>query len=1045
MVTIMKASAGSGKTYNLAKTYINLLIKNDDRYAYRHILAVTFTNKATDEMKSRILKELHILSTTPDDSDYLTFLMKEHDMSKQQVCQKAQTVLYDILHDYSAFAVSTIDRFFQHTLKAFSREIGQFASYQVELDRDSLIAESVDRVLDSLTEDNKDLLPWLTDSVLEQIQQGGRYNLEGDLLDRAKRLKSAQRQDELDKMGGDPLEMCSKEKLRTVKEACRDLIGRFNERLRRYSNDAVAILGHVGLQPEDTYSGFMKVLRNYLDLEEDQRAEAPTPTFMKRAVNPEMWFSKAMEKKHLADVNPDLLAPLEALCNLWKNESKVYYTAFLIDGQLYGLGVAAELEKAFNELMKEKNVLCIDDSNTILRGIIGNSPTPFIYEKLGVRYENFLLDEFQDTSGIQWENFFPLIDNSDSQGGENLIVGDVKQSIYRWRGSDWKLLNATIPGQFPRHDQVNLQTNYRSLSTVVEFNNAFFKVAARIMDKISGHEKAVGPLGQIYADVRQEVAPSKKAEGVVSMTFCPENEEVNQVYLAIQKAVAAGARLSEIAVLVRNKKHGQAIAAYLLEHGVPVLTEEALKAKSALTVRRLVSLMSCVDNPENTVNSYLARTMEIEIPDCCTSLIDMAESLFRSLKKVDGQQSWKDEAPHIQTFMDTLLDYVASNGNNLRGFLKYWDEHDPSICSSPTGESVKVMTIHKSKGLDFPYVILPYVEKIVLYKPDQYWCSPDLEGTELEESAAGLYDVNLSSQTEKTCFSASYQKEKFLQQVDNINALYVALTRASLGNHIIAVTPPASQKKAFSEMNLTSFKDFSQILYWYAERMGMEMNEDSDIVNFQKGRMPDFNAFRKVDQSDIKPFEVVDGDEYPSVPLNFESGDAEVDVCERGRLKFTADALEFFKDDNHKISHSKRLRGVVLHEVLSRVVVPEDLEKSLMNSYHQGDMTYEETSQAREMLSRAIDVGSEKGWFPSDRTKVMNEVALMDVGGREYRPDRVVLDGDKVMIIDYKFGESNSGYANQVMRYAKLWKKMGYDDIKAFLWYVETDEIVEVL
>ena len=155
--------------------------------------------------------------------------------------------------------------------------------------------------------------------------------------------------------------------------------------------------------------------------------------------------------------------------------------------------------------------------------------------------------------------------------------------------------------------------------------------------------------------------------------------------------------------------------------------------------------------------------------------------------------------------------------------------------------------------------------------------------------------------------------------------------------------------------------------------------------------------------------------------------------------------MEFFKDDNHKISHSKRLRGVVLHEVLSRVVVPEDLEKSLMNSYHQGDMTYEETSQAREMLSRAIDVGSEKGWFPSDRTKVMNEVALMDVGGREYRPDRVVLDGDKVMIIDYKFGESNSGYANQVMRYAKLWKKMGYDDIKAFLWYVETDEIVEVL
>ena len=199
----MKASAGSGKTYNLAKTYISLLIKNEDRYAYRHILAVTFTNKATDEMKSRILKELHILSSTPEKSDYLDFLTTEYGLTVQQVCRKAQTVLYDILHDYSAFAVSTIDRFFQHTLKAFSREIGQFASYQVELDKDSLIAESVDRVLDSLTENNKELLPWLTENVLEQIRQGGRYNLEKNLLDRASRLKSPQRQEALEKMEAD--------------------------------------------------------------------------------------------------------------------------------------------------------------------------------------------------------------------------------------------------------------------------------------------------------------------------------------------------------------------------------------------------------------------------------------------------------------------------------------------------------------------------------------------------------------------------------------------------------------------------------------------------------------------------------------------------------------------------------------------------------------------------------------------------------------------------------------------------------------------------
>ena len=1050
MVTIMKASAGSGKTYNLAKTYISLLIKNEDRYAYRHVLAVTFTNKATDEMKSRILKELHILSSTPEKSDYLDFLTTEYGLTVQQVCRKAQTVLYDILHDYSAFAVSTIDRFFQHTLKAFSREIGQFASYQVELDKDSLIAESVDRVLDSLTEDNKELLPWLTENVLEQIRQGGRYNLEKNLLDRASRLKSPQRQEALEKMGVIDPEMCSKDNLRSVRKACRKVIRSFNEKLGKHAGEAIDVLAAAGLTPEDTSYKFMKVLRDYVDLDEYKHAAAPTEAFVRRARNSEQWFSKAMAKKHLAGVEPVLMGPLEAFCSLWEKESKVYNTAFMIDDQIYSLGIAAELEKAFKELMKEKNVLCIDDSNTILKGIIGNSETPFVYEKLGVRYDNFLLDEFQDTSGVQWENFLPLVLNSDSQGGENLIVGDVKQSIYRWRGSDWKLLNTTIPDQFPGHKQVNLQTNYRSLSTVVEFNNAFFKVAARVLDKISGHEKAVGPLGRIYADVRQEVAPSKKGEGVVSMTFCPAEEEVNQVHQAVLKAVESGAKLSEIAVLVRNKKSGQAVAAHLIENGISVLTEEALKAKSALTVRRLASLMSYVDNPENTVNGYLARTLAIEMPDKCISLIDMAESLLRSLKKMDTQQSWKGEASHIQTFMDTLLDYVSTNGNNLRGFLKYWDEHDPSICSSPTEDSVKVMTIHKSKGLDFPYVIIPYVETITLYKADPYWCSPDLEGTGLEGQAAGLYDVNLSSLTENTCFSEHYKKERFLQQVDNINTLYVAMTRASLGNHIIAATPPATQKDAFSQMNLTEFKDLSQVLYWYAERTKMEMTEDGETVHFQKGRMPDFNACRKVAKSDAIPLEVADGDEYPSIPLNFETADSLVDVCERGRLKFTSDALEFFKEDFQEQSHSKRVRGVVLHDILSRVVLPEDLEQSVMCSFHQGEITEKEAHDIRKLLKNAIDEGVRKGFFPGpgknpSDPKVMNEVTLIDAGGAEYRPDRVILEGDKVIIVDYKFGEPNNRYVRQIKKYAELWKNMGYAEVSGFLWYVETGEIVEVL
>ena len=1044
MLTIMKASAGSGKTYNLAKTYIGLLIKNADPHAYRHILAVTFTNKATDEMKSRILKELHILATRAEKSDYLAGLMKDNSMTREQVCKRAQTVLYNILHDYSAFAVSTIDKFFQQTLKAFSREIGQFASYQVELDRDSLIAESVDRVLDSLTEDSKDLLPWLTDNVLDQIQQGGRYNLETNLLDKALRLKAQQRMEAMKRLGMDPDAVCPKERLREIRKACRGVISTFNNNMKALADDALRILTAAGLKPEDTNRKFMTVLYDYQSLGNYDHAQAPKESFMKRALKPDEWFAKT-KPSYLGSVYPDLAAPLEDICRMWSADSRLYHTAFVIDDQVYGLGVAAELDKAFKQLMKEKNVLCIDDSNTILRDIIDNSEAPFVYEKLGVRFDHFLLDEFQDTSSIQWDNFRALIQDSESKGGENLVVGDVKQSIYRWRGSDWKLLNETVPSMFSRHKPVTLQTNYRSLSTVVKFNNVFFKVAARILDKISGYEKAVGPIGRIYADVRQEVAPSKQGEGSVSMTFCPREDQLEQVRQAILKVVESGAKLSEIAILVRGNKSGQEIASYLIDNGIPVLTEEALKAKSALTVRRIVSLMSYVDNPDNTVNGFLARSLDVKIPDSSMSLIDMAEALLRELKRTDTSQAWRGEALHIQAFMDFLLDYVSSNGNDLRGFLRLWDEKNPSISSSPSGESIKVMTIHKSKGLDFPYVILPFVENIKLYKPDNHWCEPELQGTVLEESAAGLYDVTLSGASADTLFAKHYEKERFLQQVDNINTLYVAMTRASLGVHIIAKNPPASQIKAFSEMVLTGFTDFSQMLYWFADRTGMTRREEGASLTYSVGNIPDFNMYRKSALNDTMPLVVADGDEYPSVPLNFGPEDELADVCERGRLKFTSEALNFFKEDNEDMSSSRRVRGVVLHDILSRVIVPEDLEASLGRALHDGEIDPAQVDSVRELLSSAIDAGIGRGWFPSDRSRVINEAAILDVGGGEYRPDRVVLEGSRVIIIDYKFGEQNTRYARQVLKYADLWKRMGYKDVEAELWYVETGDVVKVL
>jgi ATP-dependent exoDNAse (exonuclease V) beta subunit len=310
--------------------------------------------------------------------------------------------------------------------------------------------------------------------------------------------------------------------------------------------------------------------------------------------------------------------------------------------------------------------------------------------------------------------------------------------------------------------------------------------------------------------------------------------------------------------------------------------------------------------------------------------------------------------------------------------------------------------------------------------------------------AEGVYDVRISSSTGNTMFAGDYEREKFLQQVDGINTLYVAMTRASLGNHIIANLPSKTSKAAFDKMILTEFGNFGQMLYWFAERTHMDKSVDGEVISFSRGTMPDFSAYRKPTDSDVLPLVIKQGEEYPSVPLNIGEDDPLADVCERGRLKFTADALEFFKDDAEKDA-SRRVRGVVLHNILSRVSLPEDLEQSVQRALLEGEISSDEKDEIMGILAGAVRYGVERGWFPSDRRLVMNELSLMDVGGQEYRPDRVVLNDGKVTVIDYKFGEHHRKYERQVEKYADLWKRMGYGQVKAFLWYVDSEHVVEVL
>lgn len=360
------------------------------------------------------------------------------------------------------------------------------------------------------------------------------------------------------------------------------------------------------------------------------------------------------------------------------------------------------------------------------------------------------------------------------------------------------------------------------------------------------------------------------------------------------------------------------------------------------------------------------------------------------------------------------------------------------------------MTIHKSKGLDFPYVIIPFAENITLYKADSYWCSPDLQETELEGVAEGVYDVSLSKASQDTLFAEYYEQENFLQHVDNINTIYVAMTRAALGMHIIAKTPPTKCIQAVCDGQLPEFKDFSQILYWFVSTNTLFNDITSGVeegnVWFEKGKMVDFAALRKEDKSQVLDFPIVSGEEFPSIPLNptLSEDDEEVDIRERGRLKFSADSLDFFSEDQAGVSSSNRIRGIVLHDILSEVKLPEDIPAAVAYAKHCGLLTPEEAELALTHLTDAVAKVADRQWFPASPDALYNEASLIDVDGSVYRPDRVVISDGEVKVIDYKFGEHHRKYERQVKRYMDMWRRMGYKVVSGFLWYLDSGNIVEL-
>ncbi len=934
MIDIYKASAGSGKTYQLSKTYRDLLLNNTSTdSAYRNILAVTFTNKATEEMKDRILKDLSDAAKTDS---------------------KARRILNNLLHDYGSFSVSTIDKFFQQALRAFSREIGYSNNYQIELDKDSLIEEAADRILDELSVDQKELLNWIKEQYNRALLSGDKTDLEKSITDIGKEFCRLPEQER---------SLLTKDNLESLRKKCTDITSAYYKKV----SAAAKAVDKVGARQQTALD----------KLKDADKTKSIYPYSGK--------FPDLIQKYPHAD---ELLEILEG------KESRIFSTAEAIEKTIFTLGFKEEFFTKLSELEKEKNVLSLDESTELLKKIIGESDAPFIYEKLGVRYNHFLLDEFQDTSRVQWENFRPLLENSVAEKNRSMIVGDVKQSIYRWRDSDWKLLNDEIQSDFPGTFKVTpLQENWRSNSAIVNFNNEFFTFAAQ----------SLGLDTTIYNDVVQNVKISDSGiTGRVSVKFFSKDEEkdadpqLDRILSIINEARENGAELSDIAILTRKKEDGSKIASFLIDNGLEVISNDSLLLCSSSIVSALSAVLHCIDNPSDTLNQFTARELKIDLNRSYHSLLDLCDSILNDLKKI-RQTDFNNQTLFIQSFMDYLLNWVNINGNNLHQFLKTWDEKaDNLTISSPEGtQAVRIMTIHKSKGLAFPIVIFPYAEKIKDSNHNERMWFKMNDGAEDIFGFNMCFPIKYSADLENTFFSDAYEQEAELRIIDNLNLFYVCLTRAKKEMHILSGEP---SKGSVGKLLM--------------DKYGSEFTTGSPYTAFHSGEQDDE---KKNSPAKWDAF-------YENYAMNPEGREK--------RFISSSDAWDFFEEEG--IGQSRRRRGIELHALLSEIESVEDMDRVL---------SLENTETSDFIRSR---VHSKAQWF-STEMKALNETSIIDSYGNIRRPDRVIINPEgEVTIIDFKFGEEKAQYSEQVRRYMSLFNKMGYPKVKGYLWYVYPDKAEEV-
>jgi ATP-dependent helicase/nuclease subunit A len=1078
-LTVYKSSAGSGKTYTLVLEYLCLVISNPE--SYKNILAITFTNKAANEMKGRIITALSEIvypqiEQGRKSDELIVKIAQKTSLDQSDVKVRSAKALSNILHGYSNFAVSTIDSFVYRLVQNFARELRLPVNFDIELDQDKLIAKAMDLVMDKVGADEF-ITGLLVRFIAEKMNDEKSWNIENELREFAKNLLKESSITALSK-----LRHISAENFPAIRQAIGELINSIKSELMQPAQQAMQIMVTSGIEAVHLFQSTKGIYGYFMRISNGDFDSYEPNSYVKKLLGDQKWTSgkcPANMETIIQQQKPQLSELLQKQIALMEDRIKTYFLLELINENIYSTALLNEFETVMEEFRNNENIVHISEFNKRIAEILQSNPIPFIYERIGEKYHHLLIDEFQDTSLLQWQNLLPLIENSLAANNFNMIVGDGKQAIYRWRSGEVEQF-AALPVVFGvgndeirrqrqqliknHYSEKNLNENFRSAKEIVQFNNGFFDFASQQI-----HDD----LKKIYVGQKQNFS-EKKTGGRVQIEFVSKedlngdellNVELERIHQIVNDQ-SSEFNLSEIAILTRTNSDAEKVARYLLETGMNVVTADALQLSASSDVNFIINILRHINQPGQ---SAVAAGIIVYLADKIQSGLQQLHTLFESVseirqdnpiatplekvirEKFDFHFTGYDlrplpiyemadriikifnldangQNPFVTFFRDMILKFTSRNTENLSEFLNYWEEsgYKSSVIIPEKAKAVRVMTIHKAKGLQFPVVIYPFAKHQPKIAIEDIWIEPALESIPSLETAWVRNNKKLGA----TNFGYLYEKEVQKSFLDSLNVLYVAMTRPSERLFVI-LHDKHNQKGEWTSSGL--YPDNADLFSSYFQNLGL-WNKNQKIFCFGSDK-PRKNHKLKKEENELQKesYLLIDG------CISNNNYKAVFDFRDHISVRFTSP-----ESREEKSAEKERQKGIIIHDIMAAIRTGKDVPIAIHQAVINGFIRKDESKKYGEYFNKVIS-NPELNFLFDEKMKIYTEKEILLKDNHILRVDRIVAGLETTWLADYKTGAPEKKHRRQLDDYALALENAGFKNISKYLIYLDTENFGDII